>query len=268
MKKMDAYQVYLIQAVLGSLAHSTVWTGIMVYQVLVLKLTPLQLIIVGTTMEATIFLFEIPTGVVADVYSRRLSVVIEFFLIGIAYVVQGTIQTFEAMLIGNMILGIGFTFTSGAYDAWMVDELGQERAGQAFIRSSQVGQIAGLVGIALSVGLGSIDLRLPILVGGLAMVSMGLFLFLFMPENGFTPTPSQERNNWQKMGDTFRDGLRVIRGRPVLLSILGISIFVSLYSEGWDRLWQAHLLQTFDLASVTPLPRWSGSRFLTFSCRC
>ncbi len=253
MKKMNAYTVHLTQATLGSLTGNIVWTGMLVYQVLVLKLTPLQLVIVGTTMEATIFLFEIPTGIVADVYSRRLSVIIGFFLIGIAYIAEGSIQTFEAILVGNVIWGIGYTFTSGAYDAWMVDELGQERAGQAFVRSAQVGRIAGLVGIALSVGLGSIDLRLPIITGGGVMLFTALFLWLFMPENGFTPTPSQERNNWQKMGDTFREGVRLVRSRPTLISILGVGIFFGLFSEGWDRLWQAHLLHTFDLASVTVL---------------
>jgi DHA3 family tetracycline resistance protein-like MFS transporter len=256
MKKLDAYKVHITQATLLSLASSIVWTGMMVYQVLVLKLTPLQLVIVGTTMEMTIFLFEIPTGIVADVYSRRLSVIIGFFMIGIAYAVQGSIQVFEAVLIGNVIWGIGYTFTSGAYDAWMVDELGQERAGQAFVRSAQVSRIAGLLGIVLSVVLGSIDLRIPIIIGGVLVVFTAVFLLLFMPENGFKPTPSEDRNNWQKMGDTFREGVKVIRGRPALLSILGVGIFFGLFSEGWDRLWQVHLLQTFDLASVkilTPL---------------
>jgi len=135
----------------------------------------------------------------------------------------------------------------------MVDELGQERTGQAFLRSSQVGRVAGLAGIALSVGLGSINLQLPIILGGVVLVCTAIWLSLNMPENSFTPTPSQDRNHWQKMGDTFKTGIKVVRGRPVLLSIMGIGIFIGLYSEGWDRLWQAHLLQTFDLASVTLL---------------
>src|SRR5262249_331663 len=91
LKKADAYKVHLTQAALGSLVGSLVWTGMMVYQVLVLKLTPFQLVIVGTTMESTIFLFEIPTGIVADVYSRRLSFIIGFCLMGIAYLVEGSI---------------------------------------------------------------------------------------------------------------------------------------------------------------------------------
>src|SRR5690242_17779135 len=108
----DAYRVHLIQAALGSLAGSMVWTGMIVYQVLSLKLTPLELVSVGTVMETTIFLFEIPTGIVADVYSRRLSVIIGFVLMGIAYIVQGSIQLYAAILIGNVIWGIGYTFTS------------------------------------------------------------------------------------------------------------------------------------------------------------
>ena len=53
-----------------------------VYHVTVVGLSPLQLVLVGTVLEATCFLFEIPTGVVADLYSRRLSVVIGLMLLG------------------------------------------------------------------------------------------------------------------------------------------------------------------------------------------
>jgi MFS family permease len=52
------------------------WVVMAVYLVQERHLSPLQLVLMGTAMEAAVFLFEIPTGVVADLYSRRLSVVI------------------------------------------------------------------------------------------------------------------------------------------------------------------------------------------------
>ena len=48
-------------------------------------LAPYQLVLVGTAVELSIFLFEIPTGVVADVFSRRLSIIIGYFLMGIGF---------------------------------------------------------------------------------------------------------------------------------------------------------------------------------------
>jgi DHA3 family tetracycline resistance protein-like MFS transporter len=81
-----------------------------------------------------------------------------------------------------------------------------------------------------------------------------------MPETGFHPTPAPDRNTWQKMGDTFREGVKVIRRQPTLISILAVGLFFGLYSEGWDRLWQTHLLKTFNLEGVTGQPAilWFG----------
>jgi DHA3 family tetracycline resistance protein-like MFS transporter len=237
-----------------------IWTAMMIYEVQIVGMTPLQLVLAGTTMEATVFLCEIPTGIVADIYSRRLSSLIGFFMMGASYLLRGAIPMFGAILAGNVLWGVGYTFTSGAYNAWLVDEIGQENAGNAFIRGSQLERIAALVGIIASVALGSIHLQIPILLGGALIIGMAIFLVFAMKETGFHPTPAPDRNSWQKMGDTFREGVKVIRRQPMLLSILAVGIFIGLYSEGWDRLWQAHLLRTFDLEDVTPLPAivWFG----------
>jgi MFS transporter, DHA3 family, tetracycline resistance protein len=253
LRKLDAYRVHLLQTMLMSIAASLIWTAMEIFRITVLGLSPLQLVLVGTTMEATIFLFEIPTGIVADMYSRRLSTIIGYVVLGFAYVFEGLLQRFEATMAAQVIWGIGYTFTSGAYDAWLVDEIGQERTGQAFLRGSQVSRIAGLVGMGVSVWLGNIDLRIPIILGGLLTVLIGLLLALVMPENGFKPTPAEDRNTWQRMGDTFREGVRVIRQRPTLMSILAIGIFIGLYSEGWDRLWEKHLLDTFHLERLVAM---------------
>jgi DHA3 family tetracycline resistance protein-like MFS transporter len=245
---------------LDSLANTLIWTAMMIYQVQIVGMTPLQLVLAGTTLEVTIFLCEIPTGIVADIYSRRLSSLIGYFILGGAYLLQGAVPTFGAIIAGHALWGLGYTFTSGAYNAWLVDEIGQENAGHAFIRGAQVERIAALVGIVASVVLGSIHLQIPILLGGAIILGMAVFLVFAMKETGFHPTPAPDRNTWQKMGDTFREGVKVIRRQPVLLSILGVGIFIGLYSEGWDRLWQAHLLRTFDLETVTQLPAivWFG----------
>jgi DHA3 family tetracycline resistance protein-like MFS transporter len=257
---MDAYRLHLIRAGMAALVHSIVWTAMMVYQVETVGLTPLQLVLVGTTMEATIFLFEVPTGIVADIYSRRLSAVIGFAMIGGAYLVAGAFPVFAAIIGSQVIWGIGYTFTSGAYEAWLVDEIGQERAGEAFIRAGQVSRVLGLAGVAISVGLGAINLQLPVLAGGGLMLLMAIFLLFNMPETGFAPTPREDRSTFGKMADTFRDGIKVVRGRPKLIYILAIGVFVGLYSEGWDRLWQLHLIDTIGLPAVGNLPTvaWFG----------
>ncbi len=260
MPKMDAYKLHLLRSALGSFAESVIWTAMMLYQINVVGLTPLQLVLIGTTMEATIFLFEIPTGIVADVYSRRLSVIIGSFLTALSYLLMGLVPVFGALLLGQVLWGFGHTFRSGAYEAWLVDEIGQERAGNAFIRGGQASNMAGLFGIGVSVLLGSVALHWPVLAGALLHLLVALVMLAWMPETGFKPTPRPERNTFQKMFDTFSEGAQVIRRRPTLMSILGIGLFVGLYSEAWDRLWQYHLLESIGLpvfANLQPVA-WFG----------
>ena len=54
-----------------------------------LEMSPLELVLVGTVMELSIFVFEVPTGIVADTTSRRLSIVIGNVVMGIGFIVLG-----------------------------------------------------------------------------------------------------------------------------------------------------------------------------------
>ncbi|MGH2616839.1 MAG: MFS transporter, partial [Thermomicrobiales bacterium] len=110
--------VYLVLMAGQALCFSLFFTVQLIYQVTVVGLDPFQMVLVGTVLEVTCFLFEVPTGVVADVYSRRLSILIGVALIGCAYVLEGAIPAFWAALGGQVFWGVGYTFTSGATQAW------------------------------------------------------------------------------------------------------------------------------------------------------
>ncbi len=62
---------------------------IAVYLVSEVGLDPLQLILIGTVMEVAVFIFEIPTGVFADTYGRKLSLVVSILLQGVAWSLVG-----------------------------------------------------------------------------------------------------------------------------------------------------------------------------------
>jgi DHA3 family tetracycline resistance protein-like MFS transporter len=172
---------------------------------------------------------------------------------GCGFIFEGLLPLFWALLVAHVILGIGDTFISGAYQAWIADELQHANGGQTvslgqvYLRGKQVNQLGGLLGIGVSVLLASSHLALPIIVSGVMYVGLGLFLILFMPENGFSPTPPAERESWRAMGRTVKDGMRMVRVRPILLTILAISAVYGMAGEGLDRLWAPHLLENFTL---------------------
>jgi DHA3 family tetracycline resistance protein-like MFS transporter len=244
-QRLGAYAVYLIYSAGFALFSSVVWTVNLVYQVDRVGLSPFQIVLIGTALELSYFLFEVPTGIVADVYSRRMSVIIGTFMLGVGFIVMGAVPEFWVMLLSQVICGIGFTFLSGAQEAWIADEIGEQRAAQAFMRGSQVARVGSLIGIPIAVGLGSLDLALPIVAGGVAIVALGGFLMLAMGETGFAGASREDFTRWQSMKNTFHGGTRVIRNRPVLLTIIGIAVVFGTFNEGWDRLAVPHMLENF-----------------------
>ena len=252
-RKLEAYPIYLILSGGTQLANIMIFTVLAVYYVTMIGMNPLQLVLVGTVLETTIFLFEIPTGVVADTFSRRLSVIIGMFVLGVAFVFEGSISLVVTVMLAEIIRGIGETFISGAREAWIADEVGEGEVARVYLRATQVRQVAALIGIGASVSLASLQLTLPIVLGGGLYLALGLFLVLTMPERGFQPTPRGERSSWQMLGSTFQNGVHVVRGQPVLLTILSIGILAGAASEGLDRLWEAHLLTNFSFPTLGAL---------------
>ena len=250
MRKLSAYAIYLIHSGGYSLFSAMVYTIIAVYYVEVVGLNPLQLVLIGTALEVCTFLLEIPTGVVADVYSRRLSIIIGTALLGVSCILAGSIRFFVAILLAQVIAGAGYTFLSGAAQAWIADETNEALASKAYMRGAQVSQVCSLVGIGVSTGLAHLQLNLPTIVGGALFIGLAIFTAFTMPEVGFQPILQQERTSWKAMGDTFREGLRVIRERSVLIAILSIGIFFGMHTEGLDRLWEAYLLKNFTLPEI------------------
>jgi DHA3 family tetracycline resistance protein-like MFS transporter len=245
--------VYLIFSGVTSLSGSLISTVNMVYQVETARLNPLQLVLVGTVLEFVAFVCQVPTGVLADIYSRRLAVILGTLLFGMAFVLEGSFPRFDVILVSQILFGIGATLSDGAEQAWITDEVGEMRIGHVFLRSTQVGLLAGLLGAIISVGLASIRINIPIVIGGALSIGVAGFLLLFMPENNFHPISKAERRTWRDMGNTFRSGLHVVRGRPILITILLIALFYGLYSEGFDRLWTAHFLTNFTFPTLGQL---------------
>src|SRR5215210_5218169 len=254
MRRADPTRVWYVLRGGSALGDTLVWVLAPVYFVTTVGMSPLQLVLVGTFMELTVFLFEVPTGIVADVYSRRLSTVIGFLIMGGAIVFVGLVPEAWAVIAGWSVWGFGYTFTSGATDAWLADEIGVEHVRPVYLRSAQIGRFVGLVGIGASVALGLVALWLPIVVGGAVILATGLALAVLMPETGFNPAGREEAEGaLRAMARTGRTGARLVRRTPLLLLILGISASWGAWSEGFDRLSEAHLIRDIGLPSFIGL---------------
>ena len=250
MKHRNAYVVYLMLEGLVALFNAVVITVNMVYQVEVAHLNPLQLVLVGTVLEATYFVCNVPTGVVADAFSRRWSIIIGVFLTGAGNILQGAFPLFGTIVLSQVVLALGAAFVTGAEEAWIASEVGEDRIGHVYLRGSQINALGTLVGIVISVVIASIQLNLAIITGGALFLLLGLLLVFIMPEHHFQMASSEERHSWKELRDTLLNGGRVVRRSPLLLTIILIAVFYGMASEGFDRLWTAHFLEDFTLPAL------------------
>ena len=234
-----------------------------VYLVRELHFSPLQLVLMGTAMEAAVFLGEVPTGVVADTYSRRLSLIIGYVGMGVAWAAVGLVSAPWLVIALWALWGLSYTFTSGAEQAWITDEVGVENVGRVFLRGARWGQVGSVLGLFAQVGLGVVSLRAGVILGGVFTIAVGLGCLAFMPEHGFVRRPREERGSaLAELRTTASAGARYAWAAPAILLLIGVELFMGASSEAFDRLKEAHFLRDVGLPGEIDPVVWFGLLWL------
>ena len=191
----EVQRTYLALTLLTTFAASFIW-GVNTLFLLDAGLSNAEAFAANAFFSVGQVLFEIPTGVVADTRGRRFS-----FLLGAVTLLLATLlylymwQTgapFAGWALASVLLGLGFTFFSGATEAWLVDAL--QATGftgnleSVFGRAQSVGGLAMLVGSVLGGVVAQLsNLGVPYLLRA-AMLGVTLVVALrFMHDIGFTP---------------------------------------------------------------------------------
>jgi MFS transporter, DHA3 family, tetracycline resistance protein len=250
-RRADPTRLYYV---LEFLLSMPTWVAMAVYLVSVLHFSPLQLVLMGTAMEAAVFLCEVPTGVVADTYSRRLSLIVGYLGMGLAWMLVGVFSAAWAIIALWALWGVSYTFTSGAYEAWISDEIGVEKVSRVFLKGARISYAGAVVGLVLQVGLGVLSLRAAVIAGGAVTALCGVLCIFVMPETGFRRRPRAERGSpLAEMRSTAGAGARYAWAAPVILLLVGVELFMGMSSEAFDRLKEAHFLRDVGLPAVGQL---------------
>ena len=215
-------RVYLVLMLFNTLAASFIW-GINTLFLLDAGLSATAAFAANALFTAGMVLFEVPTGVVADTWGRRTSYLLGSVTLAVSTVLYWLAWQMEAPFwawaVTSVLLGLGFTFFSGATEAWLVDALkftgfkgnlesvfakGQIVAGAAMLSGSVLG---GLVAQWTNLGV-------PYLLRGLALVVTFVVAFIYMRDWGFVPKPGKHPT--REMGQVLRASMRYGLGnRPV-----------------------------------------------------
>jgi len=156
----------------------------------------------------TLFLCEIPTGAVADVFGRKTSFVISCFLLAFGMFIYAVSVNFWQFALAETIGAIGATFASGAFQAWLADKLKYHNhtasLGVIFSKEQQITGLAAIVGAISGAFLAEKNIALPWIAGGIFMFAAGVLAMLLMKEEYFVHQPFSAQNSLQSLKNTIK----------------------------------------------------------------
>jgi MFS family permease len=191
----NTQRIYLGLILLSTLASSFIW-GINTLFLLDAGLSNVQAFAANAFFTLGMVLFEVPTGVVADIWGRKVSYVIGTLTLLVSTVLYHLMWKIHAPFWGwavtSALLGLGFTFFSGATEAWLVDALnesGYEGGLEAvFARGQIVGGAAMLIGSVAGGYIAQVtNLGVPYIIRAALLAVTFFFAIIFMKDLGFTP---------------------------------------------------------------------------------
>jgi MFS family permease len=225
-------RTYLTLVMLTTLSASLIW-GINTLFLLDAGLNNLEAFAANAFFTAGMMLFEVPTGVVADLRGRRVS-----FLVGALTLMGSTLlyvllwqvhAPFWGWALVSVLLGLGFTFFSGAMEAWLVDALHHTgytgELDAVFGRGQAVGGAAMLIGSVLGGVLAqATNLGVPFVVRAALLLATFALAFFLMQDIGFTP--ERGKRPGPEVRRIFRESLRYGLGQPPVRWMMLTSPFV------------------------------------------
>lgn len=207
-------KIYLLLLLLHTLAASLIW-GINTLFLLDAGLSNTEAFAANAFFTAGMMLFEVPTGVIADTRGRRTSYLLGTLTLAVStllYLLMWRVSApFWAWALTSAFLGLGFTFFSGAVEAWLVDALtfsGYLREGGTLDSVLAKGEIVeGIAMLSGSVAGGVIaqatNLGVPFILRALMLAITFVCALVLMHDVGFTPSHSKH---------PIREVKRVLRG--------------------------------------------------------
>jgi MFS family permease len=216
-------RTYMVLAGMYTFAASLIWSVNTLF-LLDSGLGIGEVFVVNALFSVGMVLFEIPTGVIADTLGRRLSYLLSVLVLGITtvlYVIAGEAGAgwvvFGAI---SVLMGLGFTFFSGALEAWLVDGLdsvGDHSAlDHVFARGQQVSGASMFVGTILGGFLGQWNLAIPYLVRAGVLAVVFVVAAGMMTEIGFTPKRFSVHELPRQMREQAAVGIAYGWGQPGL----------------------------------------------------
>jgi MFS transporter, DHA3 family, tetracycline resistance protein len=209
------------------------------------QITIFEVALLAAIFEASILFFEIPTGLLADRFGRKMSVVTGFLLFGLSGLIFILQRNLGGFIAGEIVLGLGEAFISGAGEALAVDSLPEGQSAvllpKLFVWRSRVRIIMSTIFMLAAGFLYTINISIafyPILIGGV-LGTIGAAFF----EGQHATQPSPVASFFKPLKSLFRQ----ISLSGALKVIFLASLVANFSFEGVDQYWQVLCSEFFNI---------------------
>jgi len=242
---------YVSMSGVFTLAASLIWAINTIFLIQLGGLTLFEVMLINAIYTVGQMVFEVPTGVVADTIGRKASILLSLGTLIVStllYVLTPRFGWgFAGFAVASVIIGLGYTFQSGAIDAWLVDALdasGFELPKERVFARGQIASSAGMLVGSLAGGLlGQVDLTLPYLVRAVLLAVCFVVVLVMVRDAGFEPRPLRISNFSEETRRVFDAGIRYGWRSRVVRPMLWVSALGGVFFMYGFYAWQPYVLK-------------------------
>lgn len=249
-----------------ALALGLIWPAYVLY-FRQFQVTLFQVAVLAAVFEASIIVFELPTGVLADRFGRKLSTIAGFGALALAGVAFIFLKSFEGFLVAEILFGLGESFISGALEALAVDSAGadfDDKFGRRLF-SNRAGIKSGCLLVGMLTGGTLAAVKLSSLFIPVAVIFMAGFLLAFLLRE-----PPRQKTTSGPKDYAPKKSIKELIFASGLGPLFAVGLMANFAFEGPDQFWQVQfseilkidayyfgIMTASGLLLVTVISRWT-----------
>jgi MFS family permease len=239
-KIINSYAIYLfVFRLFFSFFHAT-------YMLFLLEkgMSWSQIGVINMVFLIGMFVFEVPTGVVADNFGRKKSVVAGIFVTAIGLLVYYVVDSFLWFCVAEGFAALGCALMSGSLEAWIKTTLNAngstKSSSEVFSFGEKIGKIGTIVGGMAGGFVGYYSLSLPLLISSIGLVFSGFVTIKIIDESSFK-REAFSVGIWKKhMKETVTGSLDIIGKQRNILNLIFVSVLLMIGVQSLNMMWSPY----------------------------
>lgn len=231
-QKINQLRLYYIIEILLAVGGTFIHTTFYIYLTSNLGLTNAQAMFLDTVFFIGVFFLEVPTGILGDRYGRKFSFVLAELFFALSHLVYFAFNNYMLLIGGSLLFSLGMAFKSGAFEAWIVDQVGEKKISKIFVNRDIIRKIAVVIVPVISVFVAErTSYGFPYFVAFMFCTLIMLIALFFMKEDvsNIKRTESEKRG-FEMLKDIGKDSVKSIFKSKTLKVLAVGTVFYSLAS--------------------------------------